>query len=125
VVDPLTPFDADRLAAVAADRGVPVDTLEELVTRHHAHADSMPGVDELVFEWRRFLDYDPLVLRTDDAYHLAVDESIWREFGAQMELDGEEVNTLLALHDREARATAGTDGSTAPYDRRAAMVLAR
>jgi hypothetical protein len=125
VTDPLGPFDSNRLAAVAADRGVAADALEALVRRHHAHADSMPGVDELVFEWRRFLGYDPLVARTDDAYHLAVDESIWREFGEQMGLDEEAVEALMTLHDREARAAVGADGSTAPYDRRAAMVLAR
>lgn len=122
MTDALAPFDQDRLREVAADRGVAVEMLETLVKRHHAHADSMPGVDELVFEWRRFLSYEPLVARTDDAYHLAVEESIWHEFGAQMGLDGETVDALMALHDREARATA--DDSTA-YDRRAAMVLAR
>lgn len=122
MTDPLAPFDPDRLGDVAVDRGLAVETLETLVRRHHAHADSMPGVDELVFEWRRFLGYEPLVVRTDDAYHLAVDESIWNEFGAQMGVDDEAVDALMALHDREARATA--DDSTA-YDRRAAMVLAR
>lgn len=124
MTDPLEPFDPERLREVAAERGVTVDALERLVARHHAHADSMPGVDELVFEWRRFLGYDPLVARTDDAYHLAVDESVWREFGAQMGVDDEAVETLMTLHDRQARAAAD-DGSTAPYDRRAAMVLAR
>lgn len=122
MTDALAPFDSDRLREVAAERGVTVETLETLVRRHHEHADSMPGVDELVFEWRRFLGYEPLVARTDDAYHLAVDESVWHEFGSQIGLDDEAVDALIALHDREARATA--DDSTA-YDRRAAMVLAR
>lgn len=124
--DPLDPFDSARLDEVAADHGLSADTLETLVVRHHAHADAMPGVDELVFEWRRFLGYDPLVARTEDAYHLAVDESIWWEFGEQLGLEDEAVEALVTLHDREARATARRRGeSTEPYDRRAAMVLAR
>lgn len=126
MTDPVALFDTDRLASVAADRGIAVDALEDLVQRHHAHADSMPGVDELVFEWRRFLDYEPLVARTADAYHLAVDESIWREFGEQMGLDEAAVDALMLLHDREARAVAARrDRPTAAYDRRAAMVLTR
>lgn len=124
MTDPLVPFDPALVERVAEEHGVDPAALAALVERHHAYAARVPGIDELVFEWRRAFPYDPVVARTADAYHLAVDASVWTEFATQLGLDDEELAALRALHDRQARARADDDEPTA-FGGRAPMVLAR
>ncbi|MFB6118531.1 hypothetical protein [Halosegnis sp.] len=121
-MDPLAPFESAVVEAVANDEGLDPAALRDLARRVHTHADSMPGVDELVMEWRRFLRYEPLVARTDDAYLLAVEPTIWTEFGTQLGLTDRELAAVRRLHDWQARRSVA---ETAPFDARAALVLAR
>lgn len=126
MADPLGPFEVAVLETVADEHGFDTAALRELCRRHHAHAASMPGIDELVYEWRRFLPYEPLVARTADAFHLAVEPSVWSEFGDQLGFETGELAALRALHDRQARRDADRRGDdVTPFDERAAMVLAR
>ena len=124
--DRLAPFDEDVVAAVASETGGSEADLWDALDRHQAYADSLPSVEDLVYEWRTQLPYDPLVARTDAAYYVALLPGVWTEFGDQMGLSGATITRLREVHDRQARRAAEARGdSTDPYEGAAPMVLAR
>jgi len=123
--DPLAAFDADLLSAVAEETGGDPDALRSLVRRHQESVRELPGVADLVYEWRRVFD-DAVVVRTDSAFCCAVRPVVWSEFADALGIDDEERDRLALVHDRQARRTAdaaGADGSA--FDDRAAVVLTR
>lgn len=120
----LTPFDADLLAAVATETGLEEDAIRDLVVRHQETVRAAPGVDDLVYEWRRFYPYDPLVRRTADAYYLAPDPNVWAEFASALDLSAREREALVAVHDRQAHACL-ENSEEDPYDGTCPMVLTR
>lgn len=103
------PFEERVVAAVARERGVDPAALRELVERHQASVRDSPGVDDLVYEWRRYLPYDPLVARTDEAFVCVVFASIWEEFADGMGIEDDEREALMAVHRRQARRLADVD----------------
>jgi hypothetical protein len=119
VTDLLAPFDDDLVGAVAAEFGVPESELRGTLRRHQRTARDNPGVDDLVYEWRKYLPYDPLVTRTPAAYYCALRPGVWAEFAAYLDTD---LDAVVAAHDRQARRVAN-DASA--YDGREAMVLTR
>ena len=121
-MDPLAPFDDERIERTAESFGIDAPRLRACLTEHHDHAAAVPGIDELVMEWRRFLPYDPLVARTDDAYLLAVEPSIWTEFGQQLSLSESELQAVKSVHDARARRAVTDEKRFDGYD---GMVLAR
>lgn len=124
--DRLAPFDADVVAAVAEETGGSEASLWDALGRHQAYADSLSSVDDLVYEWRTQLPYDPLVARTDEAYYVALLPGVWNEFGEQMGLSGATITRLREVHDRQARRAAADRGdSTEAYEGAAPMVLSR
>lgn len=126
MADPLAPFDDDLVAAVAADHDLPESRLREAIRRHHAYVESLSGVDELVYDWRQGLPYDPLVARTEEAYHLSFLPSVWEEFGEQLGFEAATLAAVRDVHDRQARRVAEERGDpTAPYEGAAPMVLSR
>jgi hypothetical protein len=119
--DPLAPFDDGVLAAVARDHGVTVGTLRDLVRRHQELVRRLPGVDDVVYEWRRGFPNDPVVERRPDAYFLSVADTVWPEYVAALSLDECEAAALRAVHRRQLDASVGGR----PTGDRGAMVLAR
>lgn len=124
--DPVAPFDPSVVAAVADEAGLDASSLHDLVRRHQAGVRELPGVDDLVYEWRRGLPFDPVVARTDAAYYLVVPETVWAEFDDHLALGSGEREALREVHDRQTRARAadlerveGVPDGTAP------MVLTR
>lgn len=103
--EPLAAFDDASLAA-ASDGGA-ADRLRALARSHQETVRENPGVDDLVYEWRRAYRHSPLVERTDDAYYLLVESAAWREFGDALDLDEDERDALRALHARQFAAAVG------------------
>ena len=127
-MNPFAPFDAQVVETAAAGSDLTPAALRAALQRLHEHAAATPGIDELVMEWRRFLPYDVLVARTEDAYYLAVADSVWSEFADQLGLTDAELAALRTLHERQTRRTLRAhDGPDSPdaLDERAALVLAR
>jgi hypothetical protein len=124
--DPLAAFDDGVLATVAAREGLAESELRALVRRHQASVRSSPGVDNLVYEWRRGLAYDPVVARTERAYHVVLLDRVWAEFASELGWSDSERAALRAVHDRQARAaTAARGDDTGVFDGGAPMVLTR
>jgi hypothetical protein len=96
--DPLSPFEEQVFAAVARDQGVSAAALRGLVRRHQELVRRLPGVDDVVYEWRRNSPDDPVVVRRPDVYYLSVAEHVWPEYVEALGLDGEEAAALRAVH---------------------------
>lgn len=124
--DPLVPFDTDIIEAVADRTGTVPDNLRDLLRRHQQSARDLPGIDNLVYEWRRYLPYDPVVARTEEAFHCVVLPEVWADFADTLDIDDSDFERLLAVHDRQARRAAETRGeSTEPFDGATPMILTR
>jgi len=103
--DPLAPFDAEVLAAAAEAYVVDDDRLRSLVGRHQESIRDLPGVENLVYEWRRTLPRSPLVERRPDAYFCVVEIAIWAEFADALALSATEAEALRAVHARQFAAS--------------------
>jgi len=124
--DELDAFDADCIAAVADDHDIDVDRLTALARTHQANVRDLPGVDDIVYEWRNQFHLDPLLARTTEAYYLALPAHVWDEFAESLGINDTERAALVALHDRQTRRDAeevGADVGRLNGDE--AVVLAR
>jgi hypothetical protein len=119
--DPLASFDEGVIETVAREHDVPAARLRGLIRRHQALVRRLPGVDDVVYEWRRSLPTDPVVERRPDVYYLSVAEHVWPEYVAALSLSGEEATLLRAVHRRQFESAVGAR----PTDDRGAMVLTR
>ena len=123
--DPLSAFDPDLVSSVAGETGGDPDALRSLLRRHQESVRELPGVDDLVYEWRRTFD-DAVVVRTAAAFCCAVRPVVWSEFAAALGVTDDDRERLAAVHDRQARRTAGEAGADpSAFDDRAAVVLTR
>lgn len=122
----LAAFDDDVLHSVGS--GVGADRLAALAREHQAGVRELPGVDDIVYEWRHQFPRDPLLLRSPKVYVLALPDRVWAEFLDRLNPDDPAADALLELHDRQARRTlarADRPDATDALDARAAMVLTR
>jgi len=124
--DELAVFDDDLVEAVAADHGVAPDRLATLARTHQTNVRALPGVDDIVYEWRNHFHQDPMLARTRAAYYLALPDHVWDEFVDDIGATDAERGALLALHDEQTRRDAPDVGlDTGRLDRDRAVVLSR
>ncbi|AUV81546.1 hypothetical protein C2R22_07655 [Salinigranum rubrum] len=119
--DPLAPFDDRVFDAVAEEYDASTTTLRDLVRRQQELVRRLPGVDDIVYEWRRGFPNDPVVERREEAYYLSVADTVWPEFATALSLDDREATLLRAVHRRQLEASVGGR----PTGERGAMVLTR
>ncbi len=119
--DPLAPFDDRVFAAVAEEYDASTTTLRDLVRRQQELVRRLPGVDDIVYEWRKGFPNDPVVERREEAYYLSVADTVWPEFAAALSLDEREAALLQAVHRRQLESVVGGR----PTGERGAMVLTR
>jgi hypothetical protein len=110
--DELAAFDEGLLAEVG---GTDSERLATLAREHQAGVRALPGVDEIVYEWRRTFPGEPLLYRSTGLYVLALPGRVWVEFLEEMELVESEASALRELHRRQARRLlAAADGAPEP-----------
>lgn len=102
-IGPLAPHIADAAAAAGVDESAVSETL----TTMQADVRAYPGVADLVFEYRRAFEYDPLVRRDGRVYFLLVPPRVWSEFAATLDASAAVLAAARAVHDRAF--TAGTE----------------
>jgi hypothetical protein len=100
--DPAHPFET-----VGAVDGVCEATLRDALSSLQAAVEPL-AVADIVFEYRRTFETDPLVARHGDAYYLAVPPRVWSEFVDVLELAEPVVDACRAVHADRFRAVAGT-----------------
>ena len=126
--DPLEPFDEAVIEAVAADHDLDPATLRALLERHQQQMRDLPGVENLVYEWRKTLPRDPLVERREDVYLLVVDPNVWPQFADALEFDADALAAVRAVHAEQlpAESTSQDDERDALRgDNRDAMIVTR
>lgn len=94
-------FDESLVEAAAAANDVDPSELAALIYRHQTSVAALPGVEELVYEWRKHFD-DPLLARTERAYYLAVPDTVWDEFAAHLDVRDAARDALVDVHRRTA-----------------------
>lgn len=121
--DPLAVFDEAVVAAVARESGLDAETLRGAIRRHQEQMRDLPGVEDLVYEWRKTLPQDPLLERREDAYLLVVHPNVWPQFVDALDLDDDELAALREVHARVLADNVGADDI--PDDERDAMIVVR
>jgi hypothetical protein len=119
---PLAAFDDATFDRVSEETGVPADRLRRLARRHQKGVRELPGVEDIVYEWRNHFHMDPMVERREELYVLALPAHVWEEFEDGLDCSSAAFDALKAVHDRQAR-TLVTD--TDRLDTDAALVLTR
>ena len=99
--DALAAFDPTLVRAVAREFERDPDALVALVRDHQESVRTLPGIDNLVYEWRRTLPVDPLVERRSDRYLLRIESAVWGEFTAALALGDDDARALRAVHARQ------------------------
>ncbi len=92
--DPTRPFETVALASVD---GVSEPTLRDALAAVQTAMEPL-AVADIVFEYRRTFEPDPLVARHGDAYYLAVPPRVWPEFAGVLELAAPVVDACRTVH---------------------------
>ena len=121
MADPLAAFSDDAVNAIATERGVDRDAIQELIRRQQRLVRAFPDmtVEALVHDWRRTFPEDPLVGTDATAYYLSVRPAVWSDVVGRLDLTGEEREVLQAVNARQFETARGE-----PADR-TAVVLTR
>jgi hypothetical protein len=114
-------FDPDVVAEVANVEGVPRERLASLLADHQSGVRELPGVENLVYEWRR--QFDATVLETTEAaYYVAAPPWVWDEFAESLDASAVEATAIASAHAEQVREYTGEDNDA---DDHALVVLAR
>lgn len=103
-------FDRSHIDATARDHDVDVSALSAVAADHQANVESLPGVENLVYEWRKQYQ-SPLIARTRRAYYLAVPKWVWDEFGDALGTRSALLDALAELHRRTVVERTGADAT--------------
>jgi hypothetical protein len=124
--DALGVFDAGLVTDVAGDHDIDSDRLSTLARTHQSNVRDLPGVDDIVYEWRTQFHQDPLLARTSAAYYLALPDHVWDEFAEDIGASEAERAALVDLHGRQTRIDADEVGAdTARLETSEPVVLTR
>jgi hypothetical protein len=92
-------FDPDDVRAAAEAFDVEFERLTAVIVRHQHAVEDLPGVENIVYEWRKQYE-DPLLARTETAYYLRIPRAVWEEFDDAIEVGDETLAALIDVHRR-------------------------
>lgn len=119
----LAVFDEAVVRTVADENDVPEAELREALAAHQRTMASNPGVEDLVYEWRKRFD-DPVLHRTPESYVVGVPPSVWEEFRDYMDLEADVFTALTAVHQEQTLQTGAIAAESIPPEH-VALVVAR
>lgn len=118
-------FEDGLVTAVADDHDVPRDRLTSLLADHQSGVADLPGVENLVYEWRRQFDAT-VVDSTETAYYVAAPPWVWEEFAESLDATEAEAGALADVHARHVEdRVEGHGGALPDGDQHAFVVLDR
>jgi len=121
-MDENTLLDRQHVEAVATEYDIVADDLATTLTAHQDAIEDRPGVENIVYEWRKQYE-DPLIARTKTAYYLVLPSHVWDEFGAALDLDEQELAAVVEVHRRTVAAD--TDAPDTPNETATYVALDR
>jgi len=107
----LAPFDDDVVRGVAGTNSVDKERLRDALADHQRTMRENPGVEDLVYEWRKRFD-DAVLHRTPETFFMAVRETVWEEYGAHLGLDDYLLAAVVAVHQEQVLRETAVDSST-------------
>jgi len=107
----LAPFDDDVARGVAGTNSVDEEQLRSALADHQRTMRENPGVEDLVYEWRKRFD-DAVLHRTPETFFMAVRETVWEEYGAHLGLDDYLLAAVVAVHQEQVLRETAVDSST-------------
>jgi len=96
----LAPFDVAVIRTAARDNDIEEPALREALADHQRTMRENPGVEDLVYEWRKQYD-DPVLSRTDEMFILAVPSTVWEEYGDYLEMERPLLQAVVAVHQEQ------------------------
>jgi hypothetical protein len=121
--DLLSPFDDDVIRGVAGTNNVDEEKLRAALADHQRTMRENPGVEDLVYEWRKRFD-ESVLHRTPETFFMAVRETIWQEYGSHLGLDDYLLAAVVAVHQEQVLREAAVDSEAIDEDA-VAIVVAR
>ena len=121
--DPLPPvFGPVDVDEIATRHDVTADRLRTLVSSHQDQMAELPGVENLVYEWRSQFDL-PVRHQSDQCYVVDAPPWAWAEFATALDAREDEMAALQEVH---RHAVLGHEDAELPADADAnPMVLLR
>ena len=119
----LTPFDDTVVRGVAETNRVDEERLRSALADHQQTMRDNPGVEDLVYEWRKRFD-DAVLHRTPETFFMAVRESVWEEYGTHLGLDDYLLAAVVAVHQEQVLRETAVDSSAIDEDA-VALVVSR
>jgi hypothetical protein len=110
--DALQAFDRVTVDRVAAANEIAPERLRDLLAVHQRLVHETPGtggVTGLIYEWRRTFERDPVLVREDGTFHLAVEPHVWEEYAAALDATERETAALREVHAAAVAATPDDD----------------
>ncbi|EMA24501.1 hypothetical protein [Haloarcula argentinensis] len=117
----LAPFDDDVVRGVAGTNSVDEERLRDALADHQRTMRENPGVEDLVYEWRKRFD-DAVLHRTPETFFMAVRETVWEEYGAHLGLDDYLLAAVVAVHQEQVLRETAVDSSA--IDQNAVALIA-
>lgn len=115
-LDLLDAFDDAVVRSVASENGVDETRLRDALSDHQQTMRKTPGVENLVYEWRKQFE-DPIVDRTPDRYVVAVRRAVWQEFAEYLDLDDYLLAAVSAVHQEQVLRSSEIDEHMLGTDR--------
>ncbi|QIO22946.1 hypothetical protein [Haloarcula sp. JP-L23] len=100
----LTVFDDAVIRAIADENDVPETELREALADHQQTMATNPGVEDLVYEWRKRFD-DPVLHRTPEVFVLGVPPTVWEEFRDHLGFEEHVFTAVTAVHQEQTLRT--------------------
>jgi len=111
--DLLAPFDLAVIRTTAQHNPVDEAALREALTAHQRTMRENPGVEDLVYEWRKQYD-DPVLARTPAQFVLAVPPTVWEQYADYLDFEDETLAAVTAVHQEQTIRTESVDLSGMP-----------
>lgn len=105
----LAPFDLAVIRTTAQRNDVEEGVLRDALAAHQRAMRENPGVEDLVYEWRKQYD-DPVLVRAPELFILALPPTVWEQYGDHLDLED---GTLAAVTAAHAEQTIRNDAVTA------------
>lgn len=109
----LAPFADDVLRQIAAANDIGREPLETALTSHQRTMRENPGVEDLVYEWRKQYD-DPVIVRTPSLFALALPPTVWEQYGDHLDFEDEMLAAVTAVHQEQTIRMQSVDFADIP-----------
>jgi len=119
----LAPFDLAVIRTTAQHNDIEESELRDALASHQRTMRENPGVEDLVYEWRKQYE-DPVLDRTPELFVLALPPTVWEEYGDYLGFGNETLAAVTAVHQEQTVRMDSVEFSAIP-EGHVALVVSR